>query len=87
MTHRHPSHYFDNTDMFLGTHPDKASLAVLMKAVLDTGCPGDMIDDIINSAIAQYYNRVITPKEDLVTVINDDGKVSSTEGYNPFIMN
>ena len=75
MTSKHPSQYFDNIEMFLGTHPDYAPLAVLRNAVRSSGCPDDLIEDVINSAIAQEYNRAIAPKEKTVIV--------TTQDYNP----
>ena len=83
MTHRHSSHYFDNIEMFLGTHPDYAPLAVLRNAVSSSGCPEDLTEDVINSAIAQEYNRIISPKEKTVTVINNGEVMPSTQDYNP----
>lgn len=52
MTYKHPSHYFDNVEMFLSIHPDHAPLALLRNAVRSNDCPEDLIEDVINSAVA-----------------------------------
>lgn len=83
MTHKHPSQYFDNVEMFLAAHPDHAPLAVLRNAVMSSGCPENLIDDVINSAIALEYNRVITPKEKTITVIENGEVIPATQDYNP----
>lgn len=69
-----PSHYFDDIELFIQSHPDSAPLAVLRKAVRDAGCPEDQIDSVVNGAIVDVIGGLILPKEPKVSVINPDGE-------------
>lgn len=80
---KHPSQYFDNVEMFIKAHPDHAPLAMLMAAVRSNGCPEELIDAVVNGAIAQELNLAITPKEQAVTVSKDGLVYDTWEEYNP----
>ena len=80
---KNPSHYFENTEMFIQMHPDKAPLAVLNNAIKRNGCPDEKIVEIANGAIAQELNRVVTPYENTVTVYQNGCEVPGNEPYNP----
>ena len=83
MTPKNPSLYFENTEMFIQMHLDKAPLAVLMNAIKSNGCPDDNVDEIVNGAIAQELNRKVTPQEQIVTVYQNGQKMPPFEPYNP----
>ena len=80
---KNPSQYFDNVEMFIRSHPDHAPLAMLMAAVRSNGCPEELIDAVINGAIAQEINLAITPKEQTVTVSKDGYVYETWKEYNP----
>ena len=80
---KNPSLYFDNVEMFMRTHPDNAPLAMLMAAVRSSGCPENMIDEVVNGAIAKELNLTITPKEQTVKVYEDGFELESQKLYNP----
>lgn len=80
---KHPSQYFDNVVMFIKAHPDHAPLAMLMAAVRSNGCPEELIDAVVNGAIAQELNLAISPKEQTVTVSKDGLVYDTWEEYNP----
>ena len=83
MVQKHPSQYFDNVEFFLSMHPDTAPLAMLRSAVKTNGCPEELIDDVVNSAIAQELNRVITPKEHNMTIERNGEVMRPYDDYNP----
>ena len=83
MTKVTPSLYFDNAEQFIKLHPDHAPLAILMSAVRNNGCPDELIDSVINGAIAQEVNRMVTPQEMTLTVSKDDKNYPSIEPFNP----
>ena len=80
---KHPSQYFDNVVMFIKAHPNHAPLAMLMAAVRSNGCPEELIDAVVNGAIAQELNLAISPKEQTVTVSKDGLVYDTREEYNP----
>lgn len=49
---KHPSQYFDNVEPFIKAHPDHAPLDMLMATVRSNGCPEELIDAVVNGAIA-----------------------------------
>lgn len=83
MTQKNPSLYFENTEMFIQMHPDKAPLAVLMNAIKHNGCPDEKVDEIVNGAITQELNRKVTPQEPTVSVSQDGQDMPPIEPYNP----
>lgn len=83
MVQKHPSQYFDNVELFLSMHPDNAPLAMLRSAVKSNGCPEELVDDVVNSAIAQEVNRMITPMEHNVTVTLNGREMPPLDDYNP----
>ena len=80
---KHPSQYFHNVVMFIKAHPNHAPLAMLMAAVRSNGCPEELIDAVVNGAIAQELNLAISPKEQTVTVSKDGLVYDTREEYNP----
>lgn len=80
---KHPSQYFDNIEMFIKAHSDHAPLAMLRDAVRSNGCPEDQIDAVVNGAIAQELNLIITPKEQTVTVSREGHVFDTRKEYNP----
>lgn len=80
---KHPSQYFDNVEMFIKAHSDHASLAMLRTAVRSNGCPEELIDAVVNGAIAQELNLNITPQEQTITVSKDGHVFDTRKEYNP----
>lgn len=83
MTQKNPSLYFENTEMFIQRHPDKAPLAELMNAIKSNGCPDKDVDSIVNGAIVQELNRKVTPQNPTVSVYQNGQKMPTVEPYNP----
>lgn len=80
---KHPSQYFDNVEPFIKAHPDHAPLDMLMATVRSNGCPEELIDAVVNGAIAQELNLTITPKEQIVTVSKEGHVLDTWKEYNP----
>ena len=83
MIQKNPSLYFDNIEMFIKMHPDQAPLAILRSAVKSNGCPDELVDQIINSAIAHDVNLKVTPEERLMTLSKDGVEYDTFKAYNP----
>ena len=75
--------YFENVEQFIALHPDHAPLAMLMAAVRSNGCPEDMMDAVINSAIARVINLVVTSPENAMTISKVGVKTDTLKEYNP----
>ena len=82
---KNPSLYFENVEQYIALHPDHAPLAMLMAAVRSNGCPEDMMDAVINSAIARVINLTVTPPEKTVTISKDAVEYDTFKEYNPTI--
>lgn len=80
---KNPSLYFENVEQFIALHPDHAPLAMLMAAVRSNGCPEDMMDAVINSAIARVINLVVTSPENAMTISKVGVKTDTFKEYNP----
>lgn len=83
MIQKNPSLYFDNVEMFIKLHPDQASLAMLCSAVKSNGCPDELVDQVINSAIAHEINLKVTPEENLITLSKNNVEYDTFKPYNP----
>lgn len=83
MIQKNPSLYFDNVEMFIKLHPDQASLAMLCSAVKSNGCPDELVDQVINSAIAHEINLKVTPEENLITMPKNNVEYDTFKPYNP----
>lgn len=83
MVQKHPSQYFDGIEQVLRNNSGSISKDVMQRTVESLGCPKDMVDDIVNSAIAQEVNLMITPMEHNVTVTINGREMPSMEDYNP----
>lgn len=83
MIQKNPSLYFDNVEMFIKLHPDQAPLAMLCSAVKSNGCPDELVDQIINSAIAREVNLKVTPEENTMSVSIGGVEYGTFESYNP----
>lgn len=83
MVQKHPSQYFDEIEQVLRSNSGSISLDVMQRSVESLGCPKDMVDNIVNSAIAQEVNLIITPKEHNVTVTMNGREMPPVEDYNP----
>lgn len=83
MTYKNPSLYFDNVEQYIALHSDHAPLAAMMASVRSNGCPDELIDAVINGAIAQLINLAVTPPEMNVSVSKDGLDYPPTEPYNP----
>lgn len=83
MIQKNSSLYFDNVEMFIKMHPDQAPLAVLRNAVKSNGCPDDLVDQIVNSAIAHDVNLKVTPKENMMTLSKDGVEYDTFNAFNP----
>lgn len=83
MVQKHPSQYFDGIEQVLRSNNGNISLDVLRRAVESLGCPKDIVDDIVNSAIAQEVNLMITPMEHNVTETMNGREMPPMEDYNP----
>ena len=75
--------YFENVEQFIALHPDHAPLAMLMAAVRSNGCPENMMDAVINSAIARVINLVVTSPENAMTISKVGVKTDTFKEYNP----
>ena len=82
---KNPSLYFENVEQYIVLHPDHAPLAMLMAAVRSNGCPEDMMDAVINSAIARVINLAVTPAENTVTIAKDGVEYDTFKEFNPTI--
>lgn len=80
---KNPSLYFENVEQYIALHPDHAPLAMLMAAVRSNGCPDDVMDAVINSAIAHEINLVVTPREKTLTNSKDRLDYDTFNEYNP----
>lgn len=80
---KNPSLYFENVEQYIVLHPDHAPLAMLMAAVRSNGCPENMMDAVINSAIARVINLAVTPPEDTMTFSKDGVVYDTFKEYNP----
>ena len=80
---KNPSLYFENVEQYIALHPDHAPLAMLMAAVRSNGCPDDVMDAVINSAIAHEINLVVTPREKTLTNSKDRFDYDAFNEYNP----
>lgn len=83
MIQKNPSLYFDNVETFIKLHPDQAPLAMLCSAVKSNGCPDELVDQIINSAIAHEINLKVTPEEKTMSVSKDGVEYDTFKPYNP----
>lgn len=83
MIQKNPSLYFDNVEMFIKLHPDQASLAMLCSAVKSNGCPDELVDQVINRAIAHEINLKVTPEENLITMPKNNVEYDTFKPYNP----
>ena len=83
MIQRNPSLYFDNVEMFIKLHPDQASLAMLCSAVKSNGCPDELVDQVINSAIAHEINLKVTPEENLITLSKNNVEYDTFKPLTP----
>ena len=82
---KNPSLYFENVEQYIALHPDHSPLAMLMAAVRSNGCPEDMIDAVINSAIARVINLAVTPPKNIMTISKDGVGYDTFKEYNPTI--
>lgn len=82
---KNPSLYFENVEQYIALHPDHSPLAMLMAAVRSNGCPEDMIDAVINSAIARVINLAVTPPENIMPISKDGVGYDTFKEYNPTI--
>ena len=83
MAQKHPSQYFDCIEQVFRSNSGRISLDVMQRSVESLGCPKDMVDNIVNSAIAQEVNLIITPKEHNVTVTMNGREMPPVGDYNP----
>ena len=83
MIQKNPSLYFDNVEMFIKLHPDQAPLAILCSVVKSNGCPDDLVEQVINSAIAHEVNLKVTPEENTMSVSKDGVEHDTFVPYNP----
>lgn len=83
MIQKNPSLYFDNVEMFIKLHPDQAPFAMLCSAVKSNGCPDELVDQVINSAIAHEINLKVTPEENLITLSKNNVEYDTFKPYNP----
>ncbi|MBQ8115938.1 MAG: hypothetical protein IJ145_07440 [Prevotella sp.] len=83
MIQKNHSLYFDNVEMFIKMHPDKAPLAMLRSAVKSNGCPEELVYQIINSAIAHDVNLKVTPEENLMSLSKEGVVYDTFNAYNP----
>lgn len=82
---KNPSFYFENVEQYIALHPDYAPLAMLMAAVRSNGCPEEMMDAVINSAIARVINLAVTPPKNTVTISKAGAEYDTYKKYNPEI--
>lgn len=83
MVQKNPSLYFDNVEMFIKMHPDNAPLAMLRSAVKSNGCPDELVEQIINSAIAHEINLKVTPERNTMTISKDGVEYDTFKAFNP----
>ena len=83
MIQKNPSLYFENDEMFIKLHPDQAPLVALRNAVKSNGCPEELIEQVINSAIAHEVNLKVTPDNNTMSLTKDGVEYGSFEAYNP----
>lgn len=83
MTKIHPSHFFENIEKYLKTHQGQVAVDDLKSEVIRNGCPGDMVDSVINGAIADEVNIKVTSKNNTMTIQKDGEVFAPMEAYNP----
>lgn len=80
---KNPSLYFENVEQYIALHPDHAPLSMLMAAVRSNGCPEDMMDAVINSAIARVINLAVTPPKNTMIISKKGVEYDTFKEYNP----
>ncbi len=83
MTNIHPSHFFENIEKYLKTHQGQVAVDDLKSEVIRNGCPAEMVESVINGAIADEVNIKVTSKNSTMTIQKDGEVFAPTEAYNP----
>lgn len=79
----HPSHFFDNIEKYLKANQGQVTVDDLRNEVIRNGCPAEMVDSVINGAIADEVNIKVTSKNNTMTIQKDGEFFAPMEAYNP----
>ena len=79
----HPSHFFEPIEGFIHANPGAIQLAVLNRLATSHGCPDNLVDQVVNGAIADLLQACIAPKDKNVVVVDRQGNTIPDNRISP----
>ena len=79
----HPSHFFEPIEGFIHSHTGVIQVAVLNRLATSHGCPEDLVDQVVNGAIADLIQACIAPMNKSVAITDWQGNTMPDNRISP----
>lgn len=78
-----PSQYFEPVEGFMSANPYQTSIAVINGLLRGNGCPDELINQVVNGAMADLLMKIIAPQKRSVQTFDQNGNVIPDNRVNP----